>query len=1573
MIRQITALFLVFCLSCVQGTLTYTWVDLPSNKHCQDTYTYILTVTTADAQECETLCDDSTACAGYRFQNSNSQCILVRHCYMSTQSVGTYVSRVKQYTGYQVYFDMGCHDQFYGWGIGTTDLVSQFTTEDCIDKCEVYGCGAVNMDSGSRVCRYQTPDCILGAITNRITYVRIPPTPPTQAPTLSVGAGATFQRETGLGCYDQRSPVVATHTTATVDECEGMCDKTSKCAFTTFDSGACTLYSSCYKNTRGSSTLSGKIASGVETLSIGMLCDPTGRITTKPEVSDAQVCVDICQNIAGCKYMWMDPAGGTCYFHSTCSLDTHAYTSTWTMQDPLPTYTQHAEVLWGTNATGAYSGLSHAVNDKYFLFMRASREVDVYEKDPVTGEYTTYLTTLDNTILPWTVRSIRLGAGESPHFIIGGLDNRFYALFATSLSPLTYTVFNPNLRTDHAQNHEVVGYINEPGTLACFNFVPRVMCYTCNPATGSCTKLSNLVYSLRGTRLTDISGPTSSVQSRYGKSFDVIPVGSDYVIAVAELGTSNVDINYDGALAPDAEGSKAGLSTNFIAMYRYSTTDNTIREYMRIPSPAYTSNTQFGHVTRFTENGAWLFASSSVRAKMYIYRNIGGEVFTLDKTIDLPMNQDHNLYVSPTGSKFAVAYTGRSVGLPYIFEYHYNAAKDSYDLAATYSTDLSASLESLVYAGASIYAGFPNDNNNAGVTLRFDATASQPSPLAVQPTTQPTAQPSPAPRTYVHFPDSSCSIGSFGTLFRASNDKVYTPEECKALCDQYGPFCQGAYRHKTLGACYLVSLCYPVTSTTFDAYLLLPPQVNRIEPSNQTQCFFRHTASTAPGVLAHVQKDSPTDCPAVCAEYPTTKFFQFHDQITYFGLLRPGCVCMEYCSSVHPTGSIMPYYYMDTPAPTHAPTPIDFAPPTQRPTPAPTLEPTPAPTAPIPCTTSTDCAVHDRICTRAGFCEDVPCTAHTDCFADTQVGRLPFCSFRKGECVDPTTSTCTTLRTCESAAKSYATATTSITKTTVQNSIQDPALREETTLQTMQTVRTSEPQATLTVQSNETVQVSLNDTSEASLQLIKEARCGEYADLCTVEVVAARRVLQGGGQELTLFELIISFDVDDAIYESWIQNNQTFTDSAFVTYLATALNVTEQDISVTPTAGEVVVTVSILDESAQGEAIDGTAIDAMNTLQSELNNVTQAFQETYNLTSADIQSTGLNLCGARDCEGRGTCAPETGVCTCASAAYYGVNCELTTLAPTLSPTGAPTLFPTRAPVVAPTYAPTTSTSVRELVSSYTLTLDSFKHAERAQFLQDILTNVSASLPAAFHVGFGATVREVAEIPGAIYNADPDKDYLLSVIKGHRGFFHFSPPVGSYMTWGVQPQGRRLQESTFVNLGVNYTLSEGQYYDLLSFGNEFDSHTFATLIESSLGLSPGSVSINYWNYEVEFEIKLYYDNEDPTDSTYMDQALTLKTLVDAAAADAFASFGVQGADSLTYSSFDVCEDRTATYPGCLSCNSNSGICTCAAGYVGASCNIPLVCENGGVLRTSYCECVYPFYGVFCENTRMCACT
>lgn len=306
-----------------------------------------------------------------------------------------------------------------------------------------------------------------------------------------------------------------------------------------------------------------------------------------------------------------------------------------------------------------------------------------------------------------------------------------------------------------------------------------------------------------------------------------------------------------------------------------------------------------------------------------------------------------------------------------------------------------------------------------------------------------------------------------------------------------------------------------------------------------------------------------------------------------------------------------------------------------------------------------------------------------------------------------------------------------------------------------------------------------------------------------------------------------------------------------------------------------------------------------------------------------------------------------------------------TSSPTLSPT-PPTAHPTRAPVAQITHAPTSSGEALVYLNAYDWSFQILAHTERYNFVTAVANDIHATSKSALEF----TVTERSIIPLSVYESDSNKTELAETIRTLRGL-----PATATLSFDLGT-GRRLQTSGTVILQVVYTVSETEYVDLVNSGFEANDPAFIQSLETTLGLSAGSVSITYDSYVFAVRVTLYASEFDgiPLTETDIQSIVNQKPAVDSIVSAAFANESTGGEDSVTLTGeLDLCFQRTTVYPNCESCVATTGVCNCAHGWFGVSCTVEAICQNGGTLDpANFCSCVYPYYGQLCESMQNCTC-
>ena len=333
-----------------------------------------------------------------------------------------------------------------------------------------------------------------------------------------------------------------------------------------------------------------------------------------------------------------------------------------------------------------------------------------------------------------------------------------------------------------------------------------------------------------------------------------------------------------------------------------------------------------------------------------------------------------------------------------------------------------------------------------------------------------------------------------------------------------------------------------------------------------------------------------------------------------------------------------------------------------------------SPTLPPPppaCVTSPDCGNINQYCTATLECASTPCLVdgvvdHSLCDGIFQSGRLPICH-KSGFCRDTVESTCSSVNKCALARKKYLDNSNSVGKVDVKFGANlEPSKQRQAALQQITQAKensatTAELKAYVSASKEITLDGAYFDAvgnQQSALDAIKQTVCGvENVEFCTIQITGgtgvSRRVLN------TEYTVTITYEVDDATFAA-IENNTAIDDPAFLQDLADAAGVDAANVTVTATGGELTVTYVLVAESSDEAPLGTDVLQDIDDLEANLDNVTSTIASTLNFNVNDIQSTTLDKCDGRDCNGFGAdlCDSNTGQCSCPNG-YFGINCDET--------------------------------------------------------------------------------------------------------------------------------------------------------------------------------------------------------------------------------------------------------------------------------------------------------------------------
>jgi hypothetical protein len=182
--------------------------------------------------------------------------------------------------------------------------------------------------------------------------------------------------------------------------------------------------------------------------------------------------------------------------------------------------------------------------------------------------------------------------------------------------------------------------------------------------------------------------------------------------------------------------------------------------------------------------------------------------------------------------------------------------------------------------------------------------------------------------------------------------------------------------------------------------------------------------------------------------------------------------------------------------------------------------------------------------------------------------------------------------------------------------------------------------------------------------------------------------------------------------------------------------------------------------------------------------------------------------------------------------------------------------------------------------------------------------------------------------------------------------------------------RRLLADEDVTFTISYDLDSDIYQDLLDSGYDFDNVDFVAALAAELGVDPSNITVgdNSGVLDIEFTVVDTALDGNPIDDTLLDDIINLQDNLDNITGIVS---GELNTTETTVSLLDLCGDRTCSDLG--TCESSTGVCDCDEGYGDINCGTDICagCTNGGSCEHTFkCICVFPSYGILCQNTGDC---
>lgn len=238
----------------------------------------------------------------------------------------------------------------------------------------------------------------------------------------------------------------------------------------------------------------------------------------------------------------------------------------------------------------------------------------------------------------------------------------------------------------------------------------------------------------------------------------------------------------------------------------------------------------------------------------------------------------------------------------------------------------------------------------------------------------------------------------------------------------------------------------------------------------------------------------------------------------------------------------------------------------------------------------------------------------------------------------------------------------------VQANVLDGDAREEVVTNTIADVTADfeEDEVLVNVQSTEVSLMPLqlyNDVNNETLfkESFLNARGNPEGATVTIST-DGRRMLQEAGSIV----VELTFDLTEDQYNDLVANGNNLDDPEFLNEFSSELGVDPSNVTVTVVEGEVIIEVSLITAVDSGDPSGAETLEELQEIQASLDNATEVLVEELGSEGDSVTTIELDLCGSRDCSGRGDptapdtdangCNPTTGVCACIDD-WWGINCE----------------------------------------------------------------------------------------------------------------------------------------------------------------------------------------------------------------------------------------------------------------------------------------------------------------------------
>jgi hypothetical protein len=297
-----------------------------------------------------------------------------------------------------------------------------------------------------------------------------------------------------------------------------------------------------------------------------------------------------------------------------------------------------------------------------------------------------------------------------------------------------------------------------------------------------------------------------------------------------------------------------------------------------------------------------------------------------------------------------------------------------------------------------------------------------------------------------------------------------------------------------------------------------------------------------------------------------------------------------------------------------------------------------------------------------------------------------------------------------------------------------------------------------------------------------------------------------------------------------------------------------------------------------------------------------------------------------------------------------VNVYNVPVAPTPAPTASPT---TAAPTMSPVPVGVTVGTVEVKLINTNPTASQSATTNAIEQVKNTTTGTT----------FQISTTEKATLPASFYSSNSNKTELEENIKTARGCNNCQVVFSNIPPGTRRMLGRSLQSGD-VTVEIVFTLDDTAYEELVNTGNNLDDPQFITDLATAAGVPEQDISVNVVGTEVVLEVTLTAfpdENGNPVTEDTIQDLQDLQTNVDTIAQTVIDEVGDGEIEQQT---LDLCGDRDCSGRG--TCDTETGICQCTGDWWGINCESTCECYNDGECVNSYCQCIFPHYGLRCDN-------